>query len=110
MTGLVNAVYNKSKMVIVILDNRITAMTGHQENPGTGKTLMGEETQIVDVEKIIKAVGVKEENIRVVDPYNLKETSEAVKDAYEADELFVIITKQPCALIKKFKRKKRNVL
>ncbi|MBE6082389.1 MAG: indolepyruvate ferredoxin oxidoreductase subunit alpha [Tissierellaceae bacterium] len=109
MTGLVNAVYNKSKMVIVILDNRITAMTGHQENPGTGKTLMGEETQIVDVEKIIKAVGVKEENIRVVDPYNLKETSEAVKDAYEADELFVIITKQPCALIKKVQKERKGM-
>ena len=109
MTGLVNAVYNKTNMVMVILDNRITAMTGHQQNPGTGKTLMGEVTEIVDIEAIVKAVGIKEDNIRVVDPYKLEETRKAVKDAYEATEPFVIITKQPCALIKEVQRRRKNL-
>lgn len=109
ITGLIDAVYNKSNMVMVILDNRITAMTGHQENPGTGRTLMGEETQIVDIEAIVKAVGIKEENIRVVDPYNLEATNKAVKDAYEAKEPFVIITKQPCALIKEVQKRRKGL-
>ena len=109
ITGLIDAVYNKSSIVMVILDNRITAMTGHQDNPGTGRTLMGEETQIVDVEAIVKAVGIKDENIRVVDPYKLEETEAAVKDAYEATEPFVIITKQPCALIKEVQKRRANM-
>lgn len=109
ITGLIDAVYNKSSIVMVILDNRITAMTGHQDNPGTGRTLMGEETQIVDVEAVVKAVGIKDENIRVVDPYKLEETEAAVKDAYEATEPFVIITKQPCALIKEVQKKRANM-
>lgn len=109
ITGLIDAVYNKAPMVVVILDNRITAMTGHQENPGTGKTLMGEEAPVIDIEKIVRAVGVKEENIRVVDPYKLDETEKAVKDAYDAAEPFVIITKQPCALIKEVQKRRANI-
>ena len=109
MTGLVNAVYNKTNMVMVILDNRITAMTGHQQNPGTGKTLMGEVTEMVDIEAIVKAVGIKEQNIRVIDPYNLDQTKKAVKDAHDATEPFVIITKQPCALIKEVQRKRKDM-
>lgn len=109
ITGLIDAVYNKSPMVAVILDNSITAMTGHQENPGTGKTLMGEVAQVVDIEKIVKAVGIKEENIRIVDPYNLEQTEKAVKEAHEATEPFVIITKQPCALIKEVLKKRAGL-
>lgn len=100
ITGLIDAVYNNSPMVTCILDNRITAMTGHQENPGTGRTLQGKPAPIIDIEKIVLAIGIKPENIRVVDPYKLEETEKAVKDAYESTEPFVIITKQPCALIK----------
>ncbi|MBZ4663413.1 MAG: iorA [Caloramator sp.] len=106
ITGLIDAVYNQSPIVAVILDNSITAMTGHQENPGTGKTIKGEITQVVDILSIVKAVGIKEENIRVVDPYDLKATEEAVKDAYNSKEPFVIITKQPCALIKEVQKKR----
>lgn len=106
ITGLIDAVYNQSPIVAVILDNSITAMTGHQENPGTGKTIKGEITQVVDILSVVKAVGIKEENIRVVDPYDLKATEEAVKDAYNATEPFVIITKQPCALIKEVQKKR----
>jgi indolepyruvate ferredoxin oxidoreductase alpha subunit len=109
ITGLIDAVYNGTNMVIVILDNRITAMTGHQENPGTGKNIVGQETPMVDIESIVKAVGVKEENIRVIDPYKLDETNKAVKEAYESEELFVIITKQPCALIKDIQRERRGL-
>ena len=104
ITGLIDAVYNQSKLKIIILDNRITAMTGHQENPGTGKTLQGEDAPIIDIEKIVRAVGVKEENIRVVDPYHLAETEVAVQEAYLAEEPFVIITKRPCALIREVRR------
>lgn len=104
ITGLIDAVYNKSKICVIIMDNRITAMTGHQENPGTGRTLQGEETVTVDIEKIVRAVGIKEENIRIVDPYNLTETEKAVQDAAAATEPFVIITRCPCALLKDVQR------
>ena len=60
MTGLVNGVYNNSDMVTVILDNRITAMTGHQENPGTGKNVTGIEAPMVDIKALVKAIGVRE--------------------------------------------------
>ncbi|WP_102399933.1 indolepyruvate ferredoxin oxidoreductase subunit alpha [Haloimpatiens massiliensis] len=100
ITGLINSVYNNIPIVTCILDNRITAMTGHQENPGTGKTLQNKPAPMVDLEKVALSVGIKEENIRVVDPYDLKSTEEAVKEAHDSKEPFVIITKQPCALKK----------
>lgn len=106
ITGLIDAVYNKSKICVVIMDNRVTAMTGHQENPGTGRTLQGEETVIIDLEKIVRAVGIKEEHIRVVDPYNLAETESAVREAAAAVEPFVIISKCPCALLKDVQRER----
>ena len=109
MTGLVNAVYNKTNMAIVILDNRTTAMTGHQENPGTGKDITGIPSPTVDIEAIVKAIGIKEENLRVVDPYIMEENTKAVKDALEATEPFVIITKQPCALIKDVQRARADL-
>ena len=75
-------------------------MTGHQENPGTGKTLQGKKAPIIDIEGLVLSLGIKKENLKVVDPYDLKATEVAVKEAYESDEPFVIIAKQPCALIK----------
>src|SRR5690606_19426008 len=109
ITGLIDGIYNGSNMVTVILDNRTTGMTGHQENPGTGKRVTGEEAPVIDIEGIVKAIGIKEENIRVIDPYKLDETKEAVKDAYEAEEPFVIIAKQPCALLKEVQRARRGL-
>ena len=109
ITGLIDAVVNKSEMAICILDNRITAMTGHQQNPGTGFTLSGEPTRMIDLMSLCVACGVKKENIRMLDPYDLEATEEAVKDAYSADELFVIITTQPCALIKDVLRRRADV-
>ena len=100
ITGLIDAVVNKAPIVINILDNRITAMTGHQENPGTGRTLMGEATHQVDLKSLCMACGVKVDNIRLIDPYDLTATKEAVRAGYESSEPFVIITTSPCALIK----------
>lgn len=100
ITGLIDAIVNKAPIVVNILDNRITAMTGHQENPGTGRTLMGEPTHQVDLKALCMACGVKEENIRLIDPYDLTSTKEAIKAGYDAEEPFVIITTEPCALIK----------
>ncbi|MDO4987584.1 MAG: indolepyruvate ferredoxin oxidoreductase subunit alpha [Synergistes sp.] len=109
ITGLIDAVVNKSAIVVNILDNRITAMTGHQENPGTGHTLMGEETYQVNLKALCMACGVKEENIRLIDPYDLTATREAVKAGYEAKDPFVIITTSPCALIKEVMKKRANM-
>ncbi len=109
ITGLIDAVVNKAPIVINILDNRITAMTGHQENPGTGRTLMGEDTHQVDLKSLCVACGVKEENVRLIDPYDLTETKEAVKAGYESTEPFVIITTSPCALIKDVIKARANM-
>lgn len=96
MTGLLDAVYNNSSLCTIILDNRITGMTGHQENPGTGYTLMGEEAPVADIEAIVRALGVKK--VRTVNPNDLKETEEAIDWGMALDEPSVIITRWPCAL------------
>lgn len=96
MTSLLNVVYNKSNTITCILDNRITAMTGHQENPGTGYTLQGSETYVTDISEIVKALGIK--HIRTVNPLNNAETKEAVDWALELEEPSVIISRYPCAL------------
>lgn len=100
ITGLINAIYNNAPITTIILDNSITGMTGHQENPGTGKNVMGQIAPIVDIKALCFACGIKEENLIIVDPYDLKATKEAVKLGFEATEPFVIITKRECALLK----------
>ena len=97
--ALINAVYNKSNPLVVILDNRITAMTGHQANPGMGKTGMGEDTEELKIEDIAKACGVK--NIKVLDPANVKEFEDAIKEFLDKDEVSVIICRRICALLAK---------
>lgn len=96
MTGLMDVVYNKGKSTIVVLDNRITAMTGHQDNPGTGKTITGEETFAADIAEIAKAMGMK--NVVTVNPRKLDETQTALKTAIESDEPWLIVAKEPCPL------------
>jgi len=98
ITGLIDIVYNKGNSTTIILDNRITGMTGHQENPGTGYTLLGEATENIDIVKICEAIGLK--NIEVINPLDLKQTEEAINKAINIDEPMVIITKWPCALKK----------
>ena len=102
ITPLMDAVYNKGYSTTLILDNRITAMTGQQETAGTGYTIQGEPASMVDYEQIVKAVGVK--HIRKVDPYNLKETMEVIKEEVERDDASVIITENsPCMLLRRAK-------
>ncbi len=98
VTGLMDMAYNKSNLTVIIADNRITGMTGHQENPGTGKTLKGEDTVMVDIPKLCEALGVR--NVVEVNPLNLKDMQAAVDEAMTSTEPMVIITKWPCALLK----------
>lgn len=98
MTGLVNIAYNNSNSTVIILDNSITGMTGHQQNPTTGKNLKGDPAAAVNLEELCKAIGIK--RVRVVDPYHLAETEAAIKEELAADEASVIISRRPCALLK----------
>lgn len=96
ITGLLDIVYNKGVSTIVVVDNRITAMTGHQDNPGTGRTLMGEATTAVSIPDVGRACGVRD--IHEVDPYDLKATIEAVRSALETYEPSLIVSRAPCVL------------
>jgi indolepyruvate ferredoxin oxidoreductase alpha subunit len=98
ITGLIDVVYNKGNSTVIILDNSITGMTGHQHNPATGFTIKGEPTKQVDLEKLCHAVGV--DRVRIEDPFNLKEFEKVLKEEIEADEPSVIIAQRPCALLK----------
>lgn len=98
INSLIHAVYNGSSTVNVIMDNRITAMTGQQENPGSGLSAQGEIAHIIDIESVVRALGVK--NIRVINPIDLKQVKETIEWALGLDELSVIITRWPCALKK----------
>lgn len=101
ITGLVDIVYNKGTNTVIILDNSITGMTGHQDNPTTGYTIRGEETKQVNLISLCKAVGV--EHVVVADPFDLKNFEKVVKQEVERDEPSVIIAQRPCALLKKVK-------
>lgn len=103
MTGLVNIAYNSTNSTVIILDNSITGMTGHQQNPTTGKNLKGEPAYAVDLEALCKAMGIN--RVRVVDPYSLAETEAAIKEELAAEEPSVIISRRPCALLKYVKHK-----
>ncbi|MBR4761370.1 MAG: indolepyruvate ferredoxin oxidoreductase subunit alpha, partial [Clostridia bacterium] len=103
MTGLVNISYNASNSVVIILDNSITGMTGHQQNPTTGYNIKGDPAAKVDLEKLCGAIGIN--RVRVVDPYNLAECEKAVKEELAADEPSVIISRRPCMLLKYVKPK-----
>lgn len=102
MTGLVDIAYNRSNSTVIILDNSITGMTGHQQNPTTGKDIHGDPAGQIDIEAFCRAIGIR--RIRVVDPYDLKETDKAVKEELAATEPSVIISRRPCALLKTVKR------
>ena len=102
MTGLANIAYNQTNSTVIILDNSITGMTGHQQNPTTGFNLRGDPAGKIDLEALVRAMGIS--RVRVVDPYNLAEAEAAVKEELEAEEPSVIISRRPCALLKKVKR------
>ncbi len=107
ITGLINAVYNKSNVIVVIADNSTTGMTGHQEHPGTGKTLMGEETAAIDPGAIARACGI--EKVVVVDPYQVMETRSKVRQLLKEPGPAVIISRRPCALLVRVKEKPMKV-
>jgi indolepyruvate ferredoxin oxidoreductase, alpha subunit len=96
ITGLLNIVFNKGVSTIIVVDNRTTAMTGHQDHPGTGKTLMGETTFAASIQEIAKACGVR--RVRTVDPYDMAATQKAVDEELAADEPSLIVSSAPCVL------------
>ncbi len=104
ITGLVNMAYNESNATVIIVDNSITGMTGHQQNPTTGFNLKGDPCAKIDLETLCRAVGIK--RVRVVDPYDLAQCDAAIKEELAANEPSVIISRRPCALLKYVKHKK----
>ena len=97
MPALANVAYNRSNVVTVILDNRITGMTGHQQNPGTGHTLQGENTLEIEFEPLVRALGVKE--VHTVDAYDMDAVKEAFTQSLASEEPAVIVTRRECALL-----------
>lgn len=98
MTGLVNIAYNATNSTVIILDNSITGMTGHQQNPTTGKNLKGDPAAAVNLEDLCRAIGIK--SVRVADPYNMAETKKIIEEELAKEEPSVIISRRPCALLK----------
>ena len=103
ITGLVNMAYNESNATVIIVDNSITGMTGHQQNPTTGFNLKGDPCAKIDLETLCHAVGIK--RVRVIDPYNLEQCDTVIKEELAANEPSVIISRRPCALLKYVKHK-----
>ena len=103
MTGLANIAYNGTNSTVIIVDNSITGMTGHQQNPTTGYNIKGDPATRIDLEALCHALGIN--RVRVVDPYDLKATEAAIMEEIEANEPSVIISRRPCALLKYVKAK-----
>lgn len=104
MTGLANIAYNRSNSTVVILDNSITGMTGHQQNPTTGYNIKGDPAGKIDLEALCKAMGF--DRVKVIDPYDLAECDRVIKEELAAKEPSVIISRRPCALLKYVKHNK----
>ncbi|MDO4743055.1 MAG: indolepyruvate ferredoxin oxidoreductase subunit alpha [bacterium] len=103
ITGLVNIAYNASNSTVIILDNSITGMTGHQQNPTTGYNLKGDPASKIDLETLCRAIGIK--RVTVVDPYNLQECEKVIKEELATKEPSVIISRRPCVLLRHVKPK-----
>ena len=106
ITGVVNLAYNKSIATVLVLDNAITGMTGHQQNPTTGKRIDGEPTTAIDIEALAHSVGI--DRVIVVDPYDIAATRDAIKAELEVDAPSVIISRRPCVLLKEVRAKQRK--
>ena len=107
ITGLLNAVYNGAGHTVIILDNRITAMTGHQNNPASGQNIRGQAAPALNLEKLCEAVGVQ--RVVVVNPHDVEATRKALKAELEAEGLSVIISRAPCVLLPEERRRKKPV-
>jgi indolepyruvate ferredoxin oxidoreductase alpha subunit len=103
ITGLIDIAYNGSASVVIILDNSITGMTGHQQNPTTGYNIKGDPAGKIDLEALCHAIGIR--RVRVVDPYDLAACETAIKEELAAGEASVIISRRPCVLLKTVKPK-----
>ena len=101
VTSLIDIAYNNSASTVIVLDNSITGMTGHQQNPTTGKNIKGDPATQVDIVALAHAIGIK--RVKIVDPYNLKETRDAIHEELAVDEPSLIISRRPCALLKTVK-------
>jgi len=107
ITGLIDVVYNKGISTVVILDNSTTGMTGHQDNPATGKTLKGEPAPVLNLVQLVKAIGIK--NVQVVDPFDLEMAEKVLREETEREEPSVIIFQRPCALLTKTRKPSSSV-
>ncbi len=103
VTGLINIAYNRSNSTVIVLDNSITGMTGHQNNPANGKDIYGDPACAVNLEALCRAVGIN--RVRVIDPYDMGEAEAAIKEELDSKEPSVIISRRPCALLKSVKHK-----
>jgi indolepyruvate ferredoxin oxidoreductase alpha subunit len=106
MQGLLDMVYNKGNVTVLLLDNRAVGMTGGQDNPGNGRDIHGEEAPRVDFAKLVAALGVKQERIHTVNPYELPVLFKTIRDEVKVPDVSVIITDQPCVLIKDYHKLK----
>jgi indolepyruvate ferredoxin oxidoreductase alpha subunit len=97
ITGLINTTYNNSNVITIIADNRTTGMTGHQDHPGTGKTLKGEPSKPIDLETLCRACGV--EQVIRIDPYHPRETKKTIQNLLKENKSAVVISQRPCALL-----------
>ena len=104
VTGLINIAYNQSNSTVIILDNSITGMTGHQQNPTTGYSIKGDPAGKVNLEDLCRSIGIN--SVRVVDPYDLAECEKVLKEEMAKEEPSVIISRRPCVLLKYVKPKK----
>ncbi|WP_456385383.1 indolepyruvate ferredoxin oxidoreductase subunit alpha [Desulfolithobacter sp.] len=107
ITGLINTIYNESYASVIILDNRITAMTGHQQNPVSGKNIKGEPANAIDLEKLCESVGVR--RVVVVNPHDINTTRKVLKEEIESTEPSVIISRAPCVLLPEERARKKPV-
>jgi indolepyruvate ferredoxin oxidoreductase alpha subunit len=106
MQGLLDMVYNKGNVTVLLLDNRAVGMTGGQDNPGNGRDIYGEDAPRVDFAKLVEALGVKKDRIHTVDPYQLPVLFKTIRDEVKVPDVSVIITDQPCVLIKDYHKMK----
>ena len=107
ITGLIDAVYNDAKISVIVLDNGTTAMTGHQDHPGSGISAQGATTQKVDIVKVIEGTGVK--HIQVVDSFDMKAVRSAIRSSLDSDQLSVVVVRGKCAVTNKARKNKRHV-
>lgn len=105
ITGLLDVVYNKGVTTVIVLDNRITAMTGHQDNPGTGRTLMGESTKEITVEQVARGVGI--DRVRTIDCYDMEEVESVLREELDSAEPSVIVARRPCIIGARLKTKRQ---